>query len=130
LGMGEGKVRYRTSSLPKNRSGSGEVISAGTFLGSSLPIIVCWLRELNFHWYKVRGGLFLHPGEEEDACPHFLVIENAAGTSLPFDVRAERKTFFSSLNLAQAIATGFRHRDKGESLFPVSRNHTENCEGR
>jgi hypothetical protein len=32
LGMGEGKVRYRTSSLPKNRSGSGEVISAGTFL--------------------------------------------------------------------------------------------------
>jgi hypothetical protein len=32
LGMGEGKVRYRTSFLPKNRSGSGEVISAGTFL--------------------------------------------------------------------------------------------------
>jgi hypothetical protein len=32
LGMGEGKVRYRTSSFPKNRSGSGEVISAGTFL--------------------------------------------------------------------------------------------------
>jgi hypothetical protein len=31
LGMGEGKVRYRTSFLPKNRSGSGEVISAGTF---------------------------------------------------------------------------------------------------
>jgi hypothetical protein len=29
--MGEGKDRYRTSSLPKNRSGSGEVISAGTF---------------------------------------------------------------------------------------------------
>ncbi len=29
--MGEGKVRYRPSSLPKNRSGSGEVISAGTF---------------------------------------------------------------------------------------------------
>jgi hypothetical protein len=34
LGMGKGKVRYRTSSLPKNRSGSGEVISAGTFLNA------------------------------------------------------------------------------------------------
>jgi hypothetical protein len=31
LGMGEGEVRYRISFLPKNRSGSGEVISAGTF---------------------------------------------------------------------------------------------------
>jgi hypothetical protein len=32
LGMGEGKVRYRSSFSPKNRSGSGEVVSAGTFL--------------------------------------------------------------------------------------------------
>ncbi len=55
-------------------------------MSSSLPIIVCWLRELNFHWHKVRGGLFLHPGEEEDASPHFLVVKNAAGMSLPFDV--------------------------------------------
>jgi hypothetical protein len=31
LGMGEGKVRYRSSFSPKNRSGSGEVVSAGTF---------------------------------------------------------------------------------------------------
>jgi hypothetical protein len=29
--MGEGEDRYRTSFLPKNRSGSGEVVSAGTF---------------------------------------------------------------------------------------------------
>jgi hypothetical protein len=29
--MGEGKVRYRSSFSPKNRSGSGEVVSAGTF---------------------------------------------------------------------------------------------------
>ncbi len=76
-------------------------------MGSFLPIIVCWLRELNFHWHTVQGGLFLHPGEEEDASPHFLVVENAAGTSLPFDVRAERKTFFSGLNLTQA--TTFFH---------------------
>jgi hypothetical protein len=31
VGDGEGEVRYRTSFLPKNLSGSGEVISAGTF---------------------------------------------------------------------------------------------------
>jgi hypothetical protein len=54
---------------------------------------------------QLPGGLFLHSGEEEDASPHFLVVENAAGTSLPLDVRAER--FFSGLNLAQAIATFF-----------------------
>jgi hypothetical protein len=38
LGMGEGKVRYRSSFSPKNRSGSGEVVSAGTFLAGKTKI--------------------------------------------------------------------------------------------
>ncbi len=88
-------------------------------MGSSLPIIVCWLRELNFHWHKVQGGLFLHPGEEEDTSPHFLVVKNAAGTRLPFDVRAERKTFFSGLNLAEAIATFFQLCFVANTKYPV-----------
>ncbi len=31
LGWGKGEVRYRTSFFPKNRSGSGDVVSTGTF---------------------------------------------------------------------------------------------------
>ncbi len=58
-------------------------------MGSSLPITVCWLRELNFHWHIVRGEFFLHPGEEEDASPHFLVVENTAGTSIRCEGREE-----------------------------------------
>jgi hypothetical protein len=88
-------------------------------MGRSLPVIVCWLREINFNWHIVRGGLFLHPGEEEDASPHFLVVKNAAGTSLPFDVRAERKTFFSGLNIAQAIATFYHLCFVANAKYPV-----------
>jgi hypothetical protein len=64
-----GKVRYRTSSLPKNRSGSGEVISAGTFqkrwpatdppqqflpVGGVLTVLILWPRWSASGFIKVK----------------------------------------------------------------------------
>jgi hypothetical protein len=56
LGMGKGKVRYRTSSLPKNRSGSGEVISAGTFpINSKIDLMSVKKTSLSLYHIKMKN---------------------------------------------------------------------------
>lgn len=90
--------------------------------GSSLPLRVCWIRELNLHWHKTREGLFRYPEEEECDSPHFTITEQSDRMS--FDIRVERKVLFSGLNFEEAVAAYFhlcfvanlKYPEKGESV--------------
>jgi hypothetical protein len=84
--------------------------------GSQLPVYVCLLRELNYHWHKSFSGMIRYTFEEESHSPHILCRE--VGDTLVFDIHVEHKKIFSELTLAGALAAYYHICFIGQLKYP------------
>jgi hypothetical protein len=92
-------------------------LKSGLMNGSPVPLRVCLLRELTYHWEKTRSGLIrFHDEEENDGSPRIVCTQE--NDSMQFAIDAENGVVLKDLSFNDAIAAFYHFTFAANMQYP------------